>query len=391
MAGQAEGTEVIRAALGPANLASVMGSASPMLFQAMLAAAFDSRLFVERFDEADELFVTGWEIAERRGAVMTLTSLALIRAASNWWRGRFADAHKVLAELAGIQAAAGLREVQEHAAVNFAMLAVEEGDVATALSEAGQAELLLSAQNPWSRTQLLRIYAELALDAGRASEAVRLAREMRDLHERLGILEPCWSPWADTAMVAFLRAGLPDEAQALVEHLDIVTERLPCRWPRSVAALGRAGLAEARGALEEAEQHHRQAVHLLDEVGLPLRRARALLIYGRFLRRNRQPVLARGPLSEAIDESEACGGARFAAQARIELKASGGRRPRQSSNQLSTQERSVTTLAMEGASNEEIANRLFISVKTVEHHLTSAYSKLGIRSRKELQKPLQAP
>ena len=51
----------------------------------------------------------------------------------------------------------------------------------------------------------------------------------------------------------------------------------------------------------------------------------------------------------------------------------------------------MTTLAMEGASNEEIANRLFISVKTVEHHLTSAYSKLGIRSRKELQKPLQAP
>ena len=143
---------------------------------------------------------------------------------------------------------------------------------------------------------------------------------MRDLHERLGILEPCWSPWADTAMVAFLRAGLPDEAQALVEHLDIVAERLPCRWPRSVAALGRAGLAEARGALEEAEQHHRRAVHLLDGVGLPLRRARALLIYGRFLRRNRQPVLARGPLSEAIEESEACGGARFAAQAASRVK-----------------------------------------------------------------------
>ena len=143
---------------------------------------------------------------------------------------------------------------------------------------------------------------------------------MRDLHQRLGILEPCWAPWADTAMVAFLRAGLLDEAQALVEHLDMVTERLPCRWPRSVAALGRAGLAEARGALEEAEGHHRQAVHLLDGVGLPLRRARALLIYGRFLRRNRQPVLARGPLSEAIEESEDCGGGRFAAQARSRAK-----------------------------------------------------------------------
>ncbi len=51
----------------------------------------------------------------------------------------------------------------------------------------------------------------------------------------------------------------------------------------------------------------------------------------------------------------------------------------------------MTALAIEGATNEEIANELFLSVKTVERHLTSAYMKLGIRSRKELQKHLQAP
>ena len=50
----------------------------------------------------------------------------------------------------------------------------------------------------------------------------------------------------------------------------------------------------------------------------------------------------------------------------------------------------MTALAIDGSTNEEIANQLFISVKTVERHLTSAYTKLGIRSRKELQKPLQA-
>ena len=118
-----------------------------------------------------------------------------------------------------------------------------------ASSEAGKAEPLVSAQNFGARLGLWRLRAELALDAGHTSEAVRLAKEIRDLYQRLGILEPCWVPWADTAMVAFLRAGLLDEAQALVEHLDMVTEGLPCRWPRSVAALGRAGLAEARGRL----------------------------------------------------------------------------------------------------------------------------------------------
>jgi DNA-binding CsgD family transcriptional regulator len=305
--------------------------------------------------------------------------------------GECADAHKELNALAEIEVAARKLADEQDWSIVWAMVALEEGNVATAKAEAGKAELNVSAQVPLVRTQLWRIHAELALDAGRTSEAVRLAREMRDLHQRLGILEPCWAPWADTAMVAFLRAGLLDEAQALVEHLDMVTEGLPCRWPRSVAALGQAGLAEARGALEEAEHHHRRAVHVLDGVGLPLRRARALLIYGRFLRHNAQPVLARGPLCEAIEESEACGGARLAAQARTELRASGGRRPRQSSKQLSTQEQSVTALAIEGATNEEIANQLFISVKTVERHLTSAFTKLGIRSRKELPRSMEAP
>jgi DNA-binding CsgD family transcriptional regulator len=154
---------------------------------------------------------------------------------------------------------------------------------------------------------------------------------------------------------------------------------------------GRAALAEAGGALEEAEEHHRQAVHLLDDVGLPLRQAPALLTYRRFLRRHRQPARARDPLSRALLESEACGGGRFAGQARAELKATGAPRSRHRSTQLSTQERNVAALAGEGATNEEIANRLFISVRTVEHHLTSAYTKLGISSRNELPKRLQPP
>ncbi len=391
LAGEAEGTDAIRSALGPANMASVLRTASPTASQGMLAAALRYRLAGEHFEEADELFATAWEIAEDHGNALILTSLAFIRAGGNWWRGRLADVHKEFDAMAEIEAVARKLADEQGWSIIWAMLAVEEGDVATAKAEAAKAELNVYAQAPSVRTQLWRIYAELALDAGRTSEAVRLAREMRDLHERLGILEPCWAPWADSAMVAFLRAGLLDEAQVLVEHLDMVAERLPCRWPRSVAAMGQAGLAEARGALEEAEQHHRRAVHVLDGVGLPLRRARALLHYGRFLRRNGQPVLARGPLSEAIQESEACGGARLTAQARAELRASGGRRPRQSSKQLSPQEQSVTALAIEGATNEEIANQLFISVKTVERHLTSAYTKLGIRSRKELQKHLPAP
>ena len=81
---------------------------------------------------------------------------------------------------------------------------------------------------------------------------------------------------------------------------------------------------------------------------------------------------------------------RLASQARAELEASGGRRRRASSVQLSPQELHVAQLAAQGATNAEIASPLFISAKTVEHHLTSVYAKLGVRSRRDLKEQLRA-
>jgi DNA-binding CsgD family transcriptional regulator len=144
-------------------------------------------------------------------------------------------------------------------------------------------------------------------------------------------------------------------------------------------------LAEAEGDPQRAEEHYDRAVELLEGIDLPLRRARALLSYGRFLRRAGRPVRARAPLARALEESEACGGMRLASQARAELQAAGGRRRRVDSAELSAQERNVVRMAAQGSTNGEIAISLFISVKTVEHHLTSAYLKLGVHSRKDLR------
>ena len=96
-------------------------------------------------------------------------------------------------------------------------------------------------------------------------------------------------------------------------------------------------------------------------------------------------MLARAPLARALEECEACSAMRLASQARAELEASGGRRRRASSVQLSPQELRVAQLAAQGATNAEIASPLFISAKTVEHHLTSVYAKLGVRSRRDLK------
>lgn len=186
-------------------------------------------------------------------------------------------------------------------------------------------------------------------------------------------------------MEAILRAGWLDDCRALVDHLEQVSSGWACRWPRSVAAGGRAGIPEAAGDLAEAERQHLRAVELLESIDLVPRRARVLISYGHFLRRSGRAVLARGSLARALEECEACGAMRLASQARAELAASGGRRRRASSVLLSPQELRVAQLAAQGATNAEIASPMFISAKTVEHHLTSVYAKLGVRSRRELK------
>ena len=388
LAGDPVGAETVKAALGPRNVRSVMESAAPSAACSMLARAFDTLLYMECFEEADELFAVAWEVAERQGALTTMSMLAVIGAAGFWWRGRLRPALELLGSLAEMSSGLGVVPPQLDQLVR-AMIATETGDFGTAISLADSAEHRLlsdpSTESPWDLVQLLRIRGELALDAGRDLEAVEIAVKMRELAQRTGALQPLWTPWADTAMEAFLRAKMLDNCRALVDHLEQVSSGWACRWPRSVAASGRAGVAEATGDLAEAERQHLRAVELLEGIDLPPHRARALISYGRFLRRSGRAVLARPPLARALEECEACGAMRLASQARAELEASGGRRRRASSVQLSPQELRVAQLAAQGATNAEIASPLFISAKTVEHHLTSVYAKLGVRSRRELR------
>ena len=118
-----------------------------------------------------------------------------------------------------------------------------------------------------------------------------------------------------------------------------------------------------------------------------LERAKALAALGSAFRRARQPKDARDPLARALELADACGAYGLAAHARAELHAAGAR-PRTTALQgveaLTPSERRVAALAAEGQTNRDIAQALFVTPKTVEVHLSSAYRKLAIRSRHEL-------
>ena len=116
-------------------------------------------------------------------------------------------------------------------------------------------------------------------------------------------------------------------------------------------------------------------------------RARTQLLYGEHLRRERRRVDARDALRSALDSFEALGAASWADRARAELRATGEtarRRDPSTLDQLTEQELQVVRTVSQGATNREAAAQLFISPRTVDHHLRSVFRKLGIRSRAEL-------
>jgi DNA-binding CsgD family transcriptional regulator len=120
--------------------------------------------------------------------------------------------------------------------------------------------------------------------------------------------------------------------------------------------------------------------------------ARARLLYGEWLRRERRRTAARTQLRTAHEMFEAMGMNAFADRARRELKATGdstqeATRP-SDDRQLTAQEAQVARLARDGLSNSEIGARLFISARTVQYHLSKVFAKLGIASRGQLDRVL---
>jgi DNA-binding CsgD family transcriptional regulator len=139
----------------------------------------------------------------------------------------------------------------------------------------------------------------------------------------------------------------------------------------------------------EAENLYRDALRLHHEAERGYDHARTSLLFGEWLRRRRRRAEARQHLHTAATAFADLGAAAWAARAHAELRALGDRPVAQPHDRdplarLSPQERQVIRLAAAGLSNREIAAQLFLSHRTVEHHLYRSYPKLGVAGRREL-------
>ncbi|HZV52758.1 MAG TPA: AAA family ATPase [Candidatus Dormibacteraeota bacterium] len=217
----------------------------------------------------------------------------------------------------------------------------------------------------------------LELSLGRPEPAVELLLAAGDGAGRNPVVLACTGDLVE----ALVRAGRRAEARATLAELER-WEGLG-DWTRSVIARGRALLADD----EEADQCFSAALGAATNRVSPLERARTALCYGERLRRQGHRRAARAQLRAALETFELHGARRWAERARQELQASGAtvrRRDLGPIEELTPQELQVALLTASGATTREVAERLFLSPRTVEVHLTRTYRKLGVRSRTEL-------
>ena len=182
---------------------------------------------------------------------------------------------------------------------------------------------------------------------------------------------------------ATARAGKPELAAGVCSRLAELARASGTDWALGLAARSEALLADD----QRAEELYVEAVDRLGRTRMAVDHARAHLLYGEWLRRQRRRLDARGQLRTAYELFSNFGIEAFAERARVELEATGEharKRTVETRGDLTPQETQIARLARDGLSNAEIGARLFISKHTVEYHLRKVFTKLGINSRTKL-------
>jgi DNA-binding CsgD family transcriptional regulator len=189
---------------------------------------------------------------------------------------------------------------------------------------------------------------------------------------------------------AAVRTGKPQLAADALGRLSQATAARGTDCALGIEARSRGLLTEG----EAAEPFYRDAIERLERTHGRIELARAHLLYGEWLRRERRRLDAREQLRTAHKLFTAFGMEAFTERARVELEATGEharKRTVETRDDLTPQEAQISRLAADGATNQQIATRPFISPSTVDYHLRKAFRKLGVKSRHQLKQHLLQP
>jgi DNA-binding CsgD family transcriptional regulator len=335
--------------------------------------------FIWDYDGWDALTKRQIQVARDAGALSVLPLALNTRAAVHIFAGELAAAASLCAESDALSDATG-RDVS-YGALPLAALRRREAEAAPWI-EPGISELIARGHGmgltvaQWSRALL---YNGLGRYEGALAAAEQAAEDPHELW---------WSTWVAVELIeAASRTGKAERATGALDWLTATARAGGSDWGLGVQARSRALLSQG----DPAECLYREAIERLGRTPLRVDLARAHLVYGEWLRRERRRTTAREQLRTAFEHFIAMGVESFAGRAERELLATGEhvrKRTAETRDELTAQEAQIARLARDGLSNRDIGGRLFISQHTVAYHLRKVFCKLDITSRNQLARVL---
>jgi DNA-binding CsgD family transcriptional regulator/tetratricopeptide (TPR) repeat protein len=354
----------------------------------LVAQAASSLVLIDDLAGVDEVATALAAEGRERGSLLAMISAAGYAAAADARRGRLSSSE------ASLRVTIELIESNE---LSLMALTTCLHHCVDTLIERRELEPLarmveeIELPPPFARTMSGAILGEvrgaLRIARGDRAAAVEDLRAAEAILRPMGI-GPRLGPWRSRLALA-----LPTEERG--EAVALVAEELELAAaldaPRALGIAQRA-LGTLRGG-EEGVEELRRSVETLAACPSPLEGARSLAELGAALRRGNSRNEARERLREAADLAQLCGAERLEAQVAEELLIAGAkprRRRISGPDSLTPAERRVASAAAAGATNREIAQNLFVSLRTVEMHLTNTYRKLGTASRADLATAIAA-
>jgi DNA-binding CsgD family transcriptional regulator len=320
-------------------------------------------------------------LARSVGALSELPGALNSRVFMLLFAGELAAAASLIQQLRSAIEATGSNRVP-YSALGLAVFAGRQAEAAT-LIEAISADVSLRGEGV-GITIIEWLSAVLNNGIGNYQAAVEAAQRSTEY-----LVEMITPPWSAVELIeAAARSGRAEMAADALTQLAVSTTASGSDWALGIEARSRALLSDG----DTAERLYCESIERLGRTRIRADLARAHLLYGEWLRRERRRVDARAQLRIAHDMLDTMGMNAFAERARRELQATGEtarkRNVATGDEQLTAQEAQIARMARDGLSNPEIGVRLFISPRTVKYHLRKVFTKLGIESRSQLDRVL---
>ena len=375
--GHAAGVPILKAALSAFREEAVLPPEESRWISFACRAAWDL------FDEESWRLLATRELGRARG-VGALTATPLLLSSLSYLQvlcGELSPAESLLEELRATTAATGI-PAHFYVEIWVAALGGREPEL-SALVEDFTTDARARGEG-FALAFAGLAGAVLYNGLGRYEEAFAAVREAVDVAPYSELSTP--SAVAELVEAA-ARAGEHRIAERALERLTLTTRPSGSDWALGVEARSRALLSDG----DAAERLYQEAIERLRRTRVRVQLARAHLLYGEWLRRERRRLDARDQLRSALELLTSMGAEAFAARAERELLATGERarkRTVETRDGLTAQEAQVARLARDGLSNSGIGARLFVSQHTVAYHLRKVFSKLDITSRGQLRHAL---